>query len=179
MSDLDDVLIMCGFDANMISLNKCNSLTTLLMKLGVMRLFSILCRSPTIFRYDLDLRRQELLIESKLMLEIFLMYFLIVDKSEVFAGLFIVMTTSLFVMQIKSAITSYFMFFRHLLILAMCILAGFTINSAFDFAIGIITCFLDSPLIIILILSFFCLSLLFLALIIFPTSLADKNGKAS
>jgi len=98
MSDLDDVLIMCGFDANMMSSNKCNSLTTLLMKSRVMRLFSILYKSPTIFRYDLDLGRRGLSIESKLMLEIFLMYFSIVDKSEVFAGLFIVMTTSLFAM---------------------------------------------------------------------------------
>jgi len=79
----------------------------------------------------------------------------------------------------KSAIMFYFMFFRHLLILAMCRLAEFMINSAFDFAIGIITCFLDGPLIVMLILDFFCLSLLFLALIIFPTSLADKDGKAS
>ena len=71
---------------------------TLSMKSEVMRLFSILCRSPTIFRYDLDLGRQELSIESELMLEIFLMYFSIIDKLEAFTGLFIVITTSSFVM---------------------------------------------------------------------------------
>ena len=71
------------------------------------------------------------------------------------------------------------MLFRHLLILAIYRLAEFTINSVFDFAIGIITCFLDSFLVIMLILGFFYLLLLFLALIIFPTSLANKDGKAS
>ena len=138
---------------------------TLSMKSEVMRLFSILCRSPTIFRYDLDLGRQELSIESELMLEIFLMYFSIIDKLEAFTGLFIVITTSSFVMWMKSAITSDFMFFKYLLILAMCRLAKFMINSVFDFAIGIITCFLDGSLIIMLTLGFFCLLLLFLALI--------------
>jgi len=111
MSDLDDALIMHGFDANIMSLKKCDSLMTLLTKSEVMRLFSILCESPTIFRYNLDLGRQGLLIESELMLEIFLMYFLIVDKLEVFTGLFIVMTTPSFVMQMKSAIISDFVFF--------------------------------------------------------------------
>ena len=53
------------------------------------------------------------------------------------------------------------------------------INLAFDFAIGIMTCFLNGPLVITLILGFFCLLLLFLALIIFPTSSADKAENAS
>ena len=41
------------------------------------------------------------------------------------------------------------------------------------------TCFLNGPLVIILILGFLFLSLLFLAFIIFPTSFADKDGNAS
>ena len=53
------------------------------------------------------------------------------------------------------------------------------INSVFDFAIGIIICFLDGFLVVILILGFFCPSLLFLALIIFATSSATKVGNAS
>ena len=69
------------------------------------------------------------------MLEIFLIYFSIVDKLEVFASLFIVMMTPLFVIQMKSAIMSDFVSFRHLLILAMCKLTEFTINLVFDFAI--------------------------------------------
>ena len=53
-----------------------------------------------------------------------------------------------------------------------------TINSAFDFAMGTITCFLDGPLVIILILGFF-LPLLLFALIILSTSSADKDRNAS
>ena len=41
------------------------------------------------------------------------------------------------------------------------------------------TCFLDGPLVIMLILGFFFLLLLFLAFIIFPTSSTDKDGNAS
>ena len=52
------------------------------------------------------------------------------------------------------------------------------INSAFNFAIGII-CFLDSLLVVILILGFFCSLLLFLALIIFTTSSATKVENTS
>jgi len=43
---------------------------------------------------------------------------------------------------------------------------------------GMITCFLDSLLVVILILGFFLLLPLF-ALIIFPTSSADKDRNAS
>ena len=53
------------------------------------------------------------------------------------------------------------------------------INSAFNFTIEIITCFLDGPLVVILTLGFFFLSLLFFAFIIFPTSSANKDGNAS
>jgi len=54
-----------------------------------------------------------------------------------------------------------------------------TINSAFDLAIGIMTSFLDSSLVIILILGFLLPTLLFFAFNIFPTSSADKEGNAS
>ena len=53
------------------------------------------------------------------------------------------------------------------------------INSVFDFAIGIITCFLDSSLVIILTLGFFFPSLLFFAFIILPTLSTDKAENTS
>jgi len=40
------------------------------------------------------------------------------------------------------------------------------INSVFNLAIGIIICFLDGPLVVMLILGFFCLSLPFITLMI-------------
>jgi len=52
------------------------------------------------------------------------------------------------------------------------------INSAFDLAIEIMTSFLDSPLVVILILGFLLPTLLFFAFNIFPTSSADKEGNA-
>ena len=69
--------------------------------------------------------------------------------------------------------------FKLLLMLAICWLAELIINSAFNFTIRIITYFLDGPLVVMLILGFFCLSLLFLALIIFLTLLAVKVENTS
>ena len=57
--------------------------------------------------------------------------------------------------------------------------AELTINSMFGLVIGIMTSFLDSPLVVILILGFLLLSLLFFAFNIFPTSFANKEGNAS
>ena len=53
------------------------------------------------------------------------------------------------------------------------------INSVFDLAIGIMTSFLDGPLVVILILSFLLPTLLFFAFNIFPTLSTDKEGNAS
>jgi len=53
------------------------------------------------------------------------------------------------------------------------------INSALTLVIGIIASFLDSPLVVMLILGFLLLMLLFFAFNIFPTSLANKAGNAS
>jgi len=50
------------------------------------------------------------------------------------------------------------------------------INSVFDLAIKIMTSFLDSPLVIILILGFLLSTPLFFAFNIFPTLSADKEG---
>ena len=49
------------------------------------------------------------------------------------------------------------------------------INSAFDLAIGIMTSFLDSLLVVILILDFLLPTLLFFAFNIFSTLSADKE----
>ena len=107
------------------------------------------------------------------------MYFSMIDKSDMLAGLFVVMMTPSFVRQMKSAMMSDLVFFKHLLMLAMLELAKFMINSVFDLAMGIIICFLDGPLVVMLILGFFCPSLLFMTLMIFPTSFADNSGKIS
>ena len=53
------------------------------------------------------------------------------------------------------------------------------INSAFDLAIGIMTSFLNGPLVVILILSFLLPTPLFFTFNIFPTLSADKEGNAS
>ena len=53
------------------------------------------------------------------------------------------------------------------------------INSVLILAIGTMTSFLDSSLVIILILGFLVLTLLFFAFNILPTSSADKDRKAS
>jgi len=95
------------------------------------------------------------------------------------AGLFVVMMTPSFVRWMKSAMMSDFAFFRHLLMLVMLELAELMINSVFDLAMGIIICFLNGPLVVILILGFFCLSLPFVTLMILPTSSVDNSGKAS
>jgi len=79
--------------------------------------YSILYGSPTIFIYDLDLGRCGPSIESKLTLSMFFKNFSIVDKSSVFASLFIVMMILLLVIQMKSATMSDLEFFRHLLTL--------------------------------------------------------------
>ena len=62
--------------------------------------------------------------------------------------------------------------FKHLLTLEI-------INSAFVFAIEIMISFLNSSLVIILILGFLLPSPLFFTFNIFPTSLAEKEGNAS
>ena len=79
----------------------------------------------------------------------------------------------------KSAMMTDLVFFRHLLMLTMLELAELMINSVFDLAMGIIICFLDGPLVVMLILGFFCPSLPFVTLIILPTSSADNSGNMS
>ena len=179
MSNLGDALIIYGFNTNVTFLNKYTSLSTPLTISGVMTLFSIIYGSLSIFKYDLDLERWELSIESKLILLIFFKYFSIMVKSEELAGLFIVIVTFSFVTQIKSVITFDLIFFRHLLTWVICWWAKLTINSAFNFAIEIIICFLDGLLVVILTLGFFFPLLQFFALIIFLTLLANKARNAS
>ena len=89
--DLGEALIIHGFKANNTSLKRWISLRTPLMKSGVMISLPIEYRSPIIFKYDLDLGKRELSIKYKEILLIFLIYFLIVVKSEGLAGLLIVM----------------------------------------------------------------------------------------
>ena len=101
-----------------------------------------------------------------------------IDESDVLAGLFVVMMTTSFVRWMKFATMSDLEFFRHLLMLTMLEEAELIINSAFNLAMGIIICFLDGPLVVILNLGFFCPSLPFVTLIILPTSSADNSGKA-
>jgi len=120
ISDLGDTLIIHSFDTNVISLNKYIFLSIPSTISGVMTPFSIVYGSPSIFKYNLDFERQELSIESELILLILLMYFSIVVKLEGLASLFIVMLNFSFVTQIKSVIMSDLIFLRHLLILAMC-----------------------------------------------------------
>ena len=134
---------------------------------GVMGPCSTMYRSLMIFKYDLD---------SDLISLTFLIHFSIIFKLEVLASLSVVIITLSLMIWMKSAVMSDLNSFRLLLVLAICWLAELIINSAFYFAIRIIICFLDGSLVIMLILGFFCLLLLFLALIIFVTLSANKVG---
>ena len=73
-----------------------------------------------IFIYDLDFGRCRLSIEFESVFCILLRYFSIVNKLRSFAGLLVVMMIPLFVLQIKSVTMSDLEFFRHLLMLVMC-----------------------------------------------------------
>ena len=132
-----------------------------------------------IFIYNLDFERHRLLIKSESTFCMFLRYFSIVDKLRLFAGLFIVMTIPLFVLWMKSATMSNLVFFRHLLTLAMWVWAELMINSVVCLAIGMMTFFLDSSLVIMLILGFLLPSPLFLIFNTFPTSFTNKAGNTS
>jgi len=79
----------------------------------------------------------------------------------------------------KFAMMSDLAFFRHLLMLVILELVELMINSVFDLAMGIIICFLNGLLVVMLILGFFCPSLLFVTLMILSTSSTDNLEKAS
>ena len=102
-----------------------------------------------------------------------------INKSDMLAGLFVVMITLSFVRWMKSAMMSDLVFFKHLLMLVMLELAELMINSVFNLAMEIIICFLNGPWIVMLIMGFLCLSLLFITLMILSTSSADNSGKVS
>ena len=179
ISDLDEALIMHGFNTNTILLKIYISLKISLIISGVIGSCSTIYGSLMIFKYNLDLGKQELSIASDLISLTFFIHFSIIFKLEELASLSVVIITPLLMIWMKSAIISNLNSFRLLLMLAICWLAELIINSVFDFAIGIIICFLDGSLVIILILGFFCLSPLFLALIIFVTSSANKVENVS
>ena len=115
--DLGDTLMTQGFEANTAFLKRYESFKTPLMRSGVMTPNLLEYGSPTIFMYDLDLEKQELLMESRLMFLMFFKYFSIVDKSRSLAGLLVSITILLTLIQMKSAMMSDLEFFRQLLTL--------------------------------------------------------------
>ena len=141
--------------------------------------WSILYRSPMIFIYDLDFGRCRLSIEFESTFYMLLRYFSIVDKLRLFTGLLVVMMIPLFVLQLKSVTMSDLEFFRHLLTLIMCMWAELMINSVIWLAIGMMTFFLDSSLVIMLILGFLLPSPLLLIFNTFLTLSIDKAENAS
>ena len=66
LSNLGDALIMHGFEAKVASLKRYESFKTPSIISGNMTPNSLEYESPIIFIYDLDLRRQELSMESEL-----------------------------------------------------------------------------------------------------------------
>ena len=68
-----------------------------------------------------------------------------INKSDMLAGLFVVMMIPSFVRWMKSAMMSDLVFFKYLLMLVMLELAELMINSVFDLAMEIIICFLNDP----------------------------------
>jgi len=115
--DLGNALMMHSFEANAASLKRCESFKTPSMRSGVITPNLLEYRSPTIFIYNLDLGRQGLSMESGLMFLMFFKYFSIVDKLRLLAGLLVVITIPLTLIQMKSAMMSDLEFFRHLLTL--------------------------------------------------------------
>ena len=91
LSDLDDALMTQGFKANIVFLKRCESFKTPSIISGVMTSNSFKYESPTIFIYDLNLGRWELLMESGFIFWTFFKYFSIIDKLRSLAGLFVVM----------------------------------------------------------------------------------------
>ena len=132
-----------------------------------------------IFIYDLDDGRQRLSIESKLILLMFLRYFLMTFISNFAVTWLIVMIIPSFTLHMESVIMSDLMSFKHLLILVMCKWAELIINSAFILFIGTIICFLNGLLVVILILDFSLSILLFVIFMISTTLFIDKVEKAS
>ena len=84
-----------------------------------------------------------------LMSFVFFMYLLMVWRLRAPVTLLVMMTTLLFSMWIKSAITSDLMFFNALLMLVTCTLESFMNLLALSKFIGTITCFLDGLLVVI------------------------------
>ena len=115
--DLGDTLMTQGFEANTAFLKRYESFKTPLMRSEVITPNLLEYGSPTIFMYDLDLEKQELLMESRLMFLMFFKYFSIVDKSRSLAGLLVSITILLTLIQMKSAMMSDLEFFRQLLTL--------------------------------------------------------------
>ena len=113
------------------------------------------------------------------MLSIFFKKFSILESSDSLAGQFVVMITPLLDKRMKSVMTSELEFFKCSLMLAIILCADLVINSVLGFVIGMMTSFLDGPLVIIFNLGFFLPLLLFLTFKILSTSSADKDGKAS
>ena len=113
------------------------------------------------------------------MLSIFFKKFSILESSDSLAGQFVVMITPLLDKRMKSVMTSELEFFKCSLMLAIILCADLVINSALGFVIGMMTSFLDGPLVVIFNLGFFLPSLPFLTFKILLTSSADKDGKAS
>ena len=89
------------------------------------------------------------------------------------------MITLLLDKQMKLVMTSELEFFKCSLMLAIILCTDLVINSALDFVIGMMTSFLDGPLVIIFNLGFFLPLLPFLTFKILLTSLANKDRKAS
>ena len=91
-----------------------------------------------------------------------------------------VITIPLLFTQIKSVTVFNLTFFRHLLILVICMLAKLPITSELFELIEIITCFLDSPLVIVLILGLTGPILLLLTMLLILTAfLVCSFGKIS
>ena len=95
LSDLGNALMTCVFEANTVSLKRCDSFKTSLMTSEVRTPDLLEYGSLMIFMYDLDLGRQGLSIESELTFLTFFKYFSIVDKSRSLAGLLVVIVIPL------------------------------------------------------------------------------------
>jgi len=89
-----------------------------------------------------------------LILLMFLIYFLIILRLKRTATLLVIIMILWWLIQIKSAKISDLIFFSFLLMLVIFLLKDAKNLTEFVLLMGIITCFLDRPLIVILIHSF-------------------------
>ena len=150
ISDLGETLIILGLKIRTILLKMWLTLSMSSTSSDKILIFEHLLMNgiSTILRYDLDCRSLREEIYSILVVREFLMHFSISWRSEGLATLLVVITIPLSSKQIKSAMTFDSIPLRAQFMLIMCMLESLIYWFANSLLIGMITCFLDRPFVV-------------------------------